>query len=254
MDCKFVRGRIEALTRNTDPRIKAHLILSENFSIAFLDRPEVRLNQSWAVGFSILEISKYIMQTLMYKAIKPEFNGRVSTILSDTDSWILVFPSPNTDSALSRLEHIMDFSNYDTSNKMFNGSVKNRTGYLKNEMPDDDIQEVVGVRSKTYAIKSKRTMSSRCKGVKEVARKKIPFDSFLNVIKNVEQQQVSQYTIQSKKHVNRLLKCHKIAFSSFDDKRHLLCAIHSVPYGSALIKYSKKIKACVFCANPDLLL
>lgn len=253
MDCKFVQTREQALIRNTDPRMKKHLILSEDLSIVFMNKKCVQLNQSWAVGFSILEISKYIMQTLMYKAVKPEFGGQVSTILSDTDSWILAFPTKTADVALKRLKDIMDFSNYDPSHRLFNSSVKNLTGYLKNEIPTDTISEVVGVRSKCYAVKTEKSMSSRCKGVKEATKNKIPFAAFVEAVKGMKIHSVTQYTIQSKSHVNRLMQCKKTAFSSFDDKRHLLCGIHSVPYGSRLIDDSKKINQCIFCAFPYML-
>lgn len=253
MDCKFVRNQKTAVRRNTDPRMKGHLIFSENLSVSFMTKKSVRLNQSWAVGFTILELSKYIMQSLMYDCVKPAFGGRVTTILSDTDSWILAVPTANSDQAVSALKKVMDFSNYPQSHPLYDSSVKNKTGYLKNEIPDDEITEVVGVRSKTYAVKTKKTMSSRCKGVKQSAKKKIPFESFVQCVKEFSEQHITQYTLQSKKHVNRLMKCNKIAFSSFDDKRHLLCGVHSVPYGSCLIEKSRSLGQCYFCVHPTLL-
>ena len=39
----------------------------------------------------------------------------------------------------------------------------------------------------------------------------------------------------------------KIAFTSLDDKRYQLCSIHSCPYGSVLVEYSKKYLSCYFC-------
>jgi len=253
MDCKFIRDRQKALEVNTDPRLKGHMSFSEDLSVAFLAKKNVRLNQSWAVGFCILEISKYIMQVLMYDRVKPAFDNRASVILSDTDSWILAVPSDSSEQALQKLDDIMDFSNYPKDHKLFNNSVKNCTGYLKNEIPDDEITEVVGVRSKCYAIKTKKTMSSRCKGVKETAKKTIPFEAFVKCVKGSHEENVTQFTIQSKKHQNRLMKCNRVAFSSFDDKRYLLCGVHSVPYGSALITKSKLLGACYFCIHPKTL-
>lgn len=253
MDCKFVRTRKDALRRNTDPRMKSQLIFNENLSIAFMRKKSQKLNQSWAVGFSILEISKFIMQSLMYIAVRPAFEGRVTTILSDTDSWILALPAGSADEAVEKMKSIMDFSNYASSHPLHSIKVKNRTGYLKNEMPGEEITEVVAVRSKTYAVKSEESVSSKCKGVKRVAKNKIPFSAFVKCVNETYQHSVTQHTIQSKKHTNRLMKCNKVAFSSFDDKRHLLCGVHSVPYGSAIIAMSRKMNQCFFCANPQLM-
>ena len=253
MDCKIVRNQKTALAYNTNPRLKANLIFSENLVVTFLRKSRVKLNQSWAVGFAILEISKYIMQSLMYKAVKPCFGGRVSTLLSDTDSWILVLPSSSSENAMTKLKDFMDFSNYPPDHHLFDSSVQNRTGFLKNELPGDEILEVVGIRSKTYAIKSEKTLNRCCKGVKKATKNRIPFSAFVACVKDMGIHHVEQYTIQSKKHINRLMRCQKIAFSSFDDKRHLLCGIHSVPYGSKIIEFSKKIKQCYFCKYPKML-
>jgi len=253
MDCKFVTDPQQCMKLNSDPRLKGQISFSESFSVAFMSKKTVKLDQSWAVGFSILEISKYIMQVLMYDKLKPVFGNRASVILSDTDSWILAVPSASADDAMEKLGDVMDFSNYPHDHKLYNARVKNRTGYLKNEIPDDDIVEVVGVRSKCYAIKTKKMMSSKCKGVKEAAKKKIPFEAFVRCVQGVTEESVTQFTIQSKKHINRLMKCNKVAFSSFDDKRHLLCGIHSVPYGSMLIKKSRQEGECYFCKHPTAL-
>ena len=253
MDVRFVQDRDAALRRNTDPRLKSSMILSENLTLAFMSKKEVRVNQSWAVGFTILELSKFIMQSLMYDVIKPEFGNRASVLLSDTDSWILALPTKNTCEAMARLNHIMDFSNYDSHHPLFDDSQKNQTGFLKNEMPNEDILEVVGIRSKTYAIRTDRSVDSRCKGVKQAAKKKLTFEDYKKCVQELHTQHVTQFSIQSKSHLNRLIETKKVAFSSFDDKRHLLCGIHSVPYGSVLIEKSIQMGACYFCANPTLL-
>ncbi len=254
MKAKFVSTRKTALAHNTNPRLKGNLIVSPALSIAFLRQEKVKLNQNWSVGFSILEISKFIMQSLMYKAVKPAFGRRVTTLLTDTDSWVLALPAKSEMEVMKKLKHVMDFSNFPSDHKLHDESVKNRTGFLKNEMPTNPIYEVVGVRSKTYAIRSGKSMESRCKGVKEAAKKRIPFEAYKKCVTDFCEQTVMQYSIQSKTHVNRLVKQNKVAFSSFDDKRYLLCGKHSVPYGSVVIKKSKKLGACYICKNPNLFL
>ena len=159
---------------------------------------------------------------------------------------------------MEKLHSIMDFSNYPQDHPLFNDAVKNKTGYLKNETPSQSITEVVGVRSKIYAYRAEsekeKAILRRCKGVKKSARDLIPFEKFLQcVLHSSNQYHVEQFSIQSKNHINRLTKIKKRAFSSFDDKRYLLCGIHSVPYGSKLIKKSQKIGKCFFCAYPKIL-
>lgn len=257
MDTYFVQNRTEALKRNTDPRFKASMILGEELSISFLAKKEERLNQLWNVGFAVLEISKWHMLKLFYKTIRPLFHGKASILVSDTDSYIAALGSPSVDHAISVLKDAghMDTSNYPVDHPLFSTANKNVPGLLKNECPNDDLVECVGVRSKTYAIRSKKSMDSRCKGVKKANRKLLLFDDFKKTVLGNDPKVVSvvQHTIQSKDHQNRLLRQEKVAMSSFDDKRYLaVCGIHSFPYGSRLIEQCEKFGACFFCKNPRL--
>lgn len=255
MDTLFVEDRKTALRKNTDPRFKGQMILEENLTIAFMAKKEVTLNQLWPVGFSILELSKAHMLSLFYKNIRPTFHGKASILLSDTDSFVLALGCPSVDAAISRLKDVMDTSNYPPDHYLYDASRKNVPGLLKNEMPMDDIIECVGVRSKVYALRTKKSFDSRCKGVKKAASKAIAFEDFRSTVLSATPKVVSitQYSIQSKNHVNQLMQITKTAMTSFDDKRSLApCGIHSFPYGSRLINVSKENGECFYCSNPQL--
>ena len=255
METHFVTDRSTALRRNTDPRLRGQMILGENLSVAFMAKKEQKLNQMWPIGFTILELSKAHMLDLFYNTIRPAFNGRASVLLSDTDSFVLALPTRTVDEAVTTLKHVMDFSNYAQDHPLYDPSKKNVPGLLKNESPGDDIIECVAVRSKVYALRSAKTFDSRCKGVKKSVRKAIPFEEFKSTVLAPEPKMVTvtQFCIQSKKHVNRLMKITKTAMTSFDDKRSLAdCGIHTFPYGSRFIELSAEIGECFFCANPQL--
>lgn len=255
MDVRFCFDGDSAVRRNTDPRHRGHLSLSEDLSMAFQAKSAQKMNQSWSVGLSILEISKWIMQRNMYYTIKPTFGGRVGISLTDTDSWVIIVEAANEDEVVEKLLPIMDTSNYPSEHKFYKPDRKNRLGYLKNELPCENILEVVAVRSKCYAIRTANSLHAKCKGVKRQQRDRIPFDIFKETVTGGEpvQHEITQYTLQGKNHVNRLLQQRKVAFSSFDDKRHLLCSRHSVPYGSKIIRMSEEAGQCFFCANPSML-
>ena len=132
---------------------------------------------------------------------------------------------------------------------------KNKLGLLKNEIPNDVLMEYVGVRSKTYALMTLgQMMTSRAKGVSKCYRQKIPFESYRDCVLNISKVTVRQVGLQSKNHVNMLVESTKTGFSSLDDKRWLLCKIHSVPYGSKLIEYQKLNNgACYLCQFPHII-
>ena len=260
MDCRFNYGDVKAVERFSDPLFKGFLICGEDFSVSFHQKKSVQMKQSWAVGFAILELSKYVMQDLLYNILKPRFCGELSVLMSDTDSWVFVAPAPSPDEIVYKIRDVMDFSNYSEKSVLFNPSRKNQLGFLKNEVSRDTITKFAGLRSKTYAfVTASNLTENRAKGVKKVYKKKIKFEDYTKCLESMSALSVRQVCIQSKDHVNMIIESTKIAFSSFDDKRFLMCPIHSTPYGSYLIReYMMRLEAgskiaCFFCANPNIL-
>jgi len=252
LDCKFNFTRQQAIRRNTNPRLNGTMICDDDFSISFFQKKAAKLNQCWAVGFSILELSKYIMQGLYYEKIKPAFNNEVSVLMSDTDSWILVVNEPSADQAISKIKKIMDLSNYPPSHALFKGGRKNKVGYLKNELPTQEIRRCVMLRSKVYMFETfEGGKGIKCKGVRNSAKKHITMEKFINCLTSVDLTEISQYSIRAKNHINMIVESRKIAFSSYEDKRFLLCPLHSVPYGSIFIRHFKETGDCYLCNNPN---
>lgn len=254
MDCKFNYCGENLMRQVTDPLYKGFLLCGEDFSVTFHKKRDLHMKQSWAVGFSVLELSKFAMQRTYYETLAPRFNGRLSTLMTDTDSWVLATPTCAPDETVGRLADVMDCSNYEPSHPLHDMGRKNRVGYLKNEVPKDEIVKFIGIRSKTYAFKTRAdVVDSRAKGVKRCYKRKITFEDYQRVLKEISEVRVVQNLIQSKNHQNMLVRSEKVAFSSFDDKRYLLCPIHSTPYGSVIIGVSKREGMCYFCKRPNLL-
>lgn len=246
MDCKFERTEERAIANASSPLYKGTMICGEDLTISFHKKKTLFMRQSWAVGFSILEISKCIMYDHYYNNIQPIFGvGNVAVLMSDTDSFLLKIKGCKVDDVVSQLAPVMDFSNYDPNHPFFDDKRAKMPGLLKNEMPKCKILEVVALKPKTYALRTdKNDVKTTCKGVVGSVREKIPFEAFRECIRELKAHEVTQYTINSKNHINRLLQSRRIAFTSLDDKRHQTCAIHSTPYGSAFIQ---KDNTCFFC-------
>ena len=255
MECIFNRSEKEALVRNSSPLFQGFQILGEELSVSYLKKSEVKMKQSWAIGFSILELSKYVMQSSFYEHVKPKLED-VSVLMSDTDSWVLHAKQDSSDKLIETLgESFMDCSNYDESHRLFSTHNKAVVGKFKNEVPKTSIKRFVGIRAKSYAFDtaSGEDDTRKCKGIKKSKVRKLHFEDYQNCLSSVGSLEVQQNQLRSYNHENRLITCKKQAFSSFDDKRYLLCGVHSVPYGSRLIKDFEKTGVCYFCRRPDLL-
>ena len=205
------------------------------------------------MGFSILELSKLVMQELYYETIQPAFGKDGCTVLmSDTDSFLLEVRAGSVDEAVSRIEGVMDFSNYPKYHPLYDPSRAKALGYLKNEVPSSLITNYVGLKSKTYMLLTEDGQKQvRAKGVKKSHQASIKFEQMMDCIRGMKGHTVQSHFIRSKEHVIRLIKGRQIAFSSFDDKRYLLCPVHSVPYGSWMQEESDLIDSatpyCHFC-------
>lgn len=253
MDCKFINTEERSLKVASDPHFKGFMIAGENISISFHTKKKVVLNQSFAIGFSILELAKYFMFKTYYLDMKNLLKCPMSVIFSDTDSVLLHTPIEDSDDVVKACEPIMDCSNYDSSHPLHDKSKEKVVGFLKNEEAKNKIEKFVGIRSKTYAYRKRsKKVESRAKGVGKASKRRLSFRNYEECIETICAQQVTQFRLGSKNHQIQLYKSKKVAFSSFDDKRYLLCPIHSVPYGSRLIQESERWGQCHFCrtGNP----
>lgn len=236
-----------------NPRFSNMKIMSENLVAIFLKQATVNLNKAYPIGFTILERSKDFMFNQFYKVIRPrlEADGTdVQVIFSDTDSFGLALKSRKRNADhFKQLSKIFDFSNYPSTSPKFSRRHASKLGFWKDELQGEEMKEFVGLRSKTYAyLLEGDVLRSKCKGVKKAYKKTIDFQRFKDCIEGFSKTVVKQYHIRSTDHVIKTLQVQKTCFSSFDDKRYLMpCGVHSVPYGSKLIKLAEQQKHCVFC-------
>jgi hypothetical protein len=253
MNAHFNTSEEEVLRKVSSPLFKGIVVCDEDLTITYHRKKEIHLKQSWAVGFSVLEISKYVMQSLFHDVLRARFPaGSMSLVMSDTDSFLLALKASDETEVMEKLSDHMDFSNLPAGHPLRSDVRKKAPGFLKNEVPSSQIVEVVALKSKCYAYSTASgERKNVAKGVAHAAKRKIPLESFAACIDAMQRYEVEQKTIRSKDHVNQVIRTRKVAFSSFDDKRYMTCAVHSVPYGSCLIDLPEFRDKCYFCARPD---
>jgi hypothetical protein len=255
MTASLARSENEAVRHTSHPLFKGAIILDKDFSVSIRNKSSVMLDSNYALGFAVLELSKLIMQKLFYRRIRPAMRNRVTVLMSDTDSFLMAVEKASPDEAMAALSSCTDTSNYDRSHPLFSEKRKAKPGFLKNESPSEEIARFAGIRSKSYAFQTRRQTDVRkAKGIHRRYLPKIAFEDYARCLKTIDRVEVTQRNIVSKKHRILLQRQDRVAFSSFDDKRYLLCSTHSVPYGSYLIKKSQRLGQCYFCRHPNLLI
>ena len=257
VDCKICIDEIPCRKSISSPRFSNMKIISEELVIVFMKRATVMLNKPFPIGFTILEKSKHFMYQQYYEIIKPAL-GNCQVLMSDTDSLVLAVETNKKKNNLRKLKEIIDFSNYPLDSKHYDSKNKNELGFWKDELQGNVMNEFCGIRSKTYAFsitekKKKQVLHSKCKGITKSYKKKIGLAEYKKCLKSFAKVSITQFQIRAKSHKIFTAKVNKLAFSSFDDKRYLMnCGIHSLGYGSCLIKDNNETCNFCECYNPLL--
>lgn len=257
---KFCRSKKEAKKWISNARFAGLSVISKDLVVVFLKQEKIVMNKAYAIGFSILDLSKEFMYREYYTKLLPTLKGKCEVFFSDTDSLgITVYECKNP---IKKLAAFIDFSNYPETHPLFNETIKNQLGYWKDEMQGNFLKRFAGVRSKTYALdivkfrgKNRQNQQnsltrSTCKGITKSYKKILRFDDFKRCVSEPSQTQVvTQFHIRSKQHNLSTFQVRKLAFSSFDDKRYITaCGIHSLPYGSKYIPLLlKNDNTCALC-------
>ena len=163
--------------------------------------------------------------------------------MTDTDSFL--FKVSNAKKFYQDFLPHMDFSNYPSEHKMFSKENKAKLGYFKDEMcGQQKCLEFIGLRSKCYSMKLQDVTTNNvedkkiCKGVGRVAIKNdMKFEHYKKCLLESIVLRRKFYSIRSVKHQLKTVAINKLALSYVDTKRWIFdCGIHSVPYGSYLIR------------------
>ena len=105
------------------------------------------LNIPVFVGFTVLELSKWLMYDFYYSFIKKHFDAEL--LFTDTDSLTYEIKSENVYEEFFKWK---DFSNYSKDSKFFDETNKKVIGKMKDESEGKIIGEFVGLKSKMYSM------------------------------------------------------------------------------------------------------
>lgn len=129
---KVCRSKEEFLTVVSRKTYKRHIIVNSDLVIAMSRKTTIYMNKPFYVGFSVLDISKYIMYFYYYYILKTHFPGdHSSAIYSDTDSFILKLKSSDINKDLKHLENTFDFSNLPLEHPLYDTTRKSKLFMLK---------------------------------------------------------------------------------------------------------------------------
>ena len=239
-----VRNRINFMLVNdklkhkkliSKPNYQDTMIFDENLCGVLLGKNEVKADKPIYCGFSILDLSKYLMYDFFYNVLKKNFPD-VKLLMTDTDSFI--YSVQTSDEEYDKfMENNLDFfdtSDFPKDHKFYSDKNKKVIGKMKYETNENEISEFCGLGSKqyTYTIKNDDENHSRNKGTKKHLAAAMNIEKYKEVLFNKKCLFVEQQTFKTVKHEILTISQLKLSLNHYDDKNYILDdGITTIPYG-----------------------
>ena len=119
---KFVNNKKDFLKYTSKPTFVTHKLFNKNFAAIHEINQVLVLNKPIYVGFTVLDLSKWLMYYFRYNFIKKNFNAKL--LFTDTDSLTYEIKSENVYQEFYKWKDLFDFSNYSKDSKFFDDTNK----------------------------------------------------------------------------------------------------------------------------------
>ena len=184
-------------------------IFGKSYAAIHEIKPVSMLNKPIYVGFTVPELSKWLMYDFHCSFIKNHFDAEL--LFTDTDSLTYEIKSEDVYEEFFKHKHLFDFSNYPKDSKFFDQANKKVIGKMKDDSEGKIIDEFVGLKLKMHSMLSDDGKESNtAKGVNIATE----FDEFKDTLFNKKVLRHKMNRIQSEKHRLGTYEINKISLSS----------------------------------------
>ena len=184
INVRLVNNEKDFLKYTSRPTHITHKIFGKNYAAIHEIKPVLTLNKPIYVGFTVLELSKWLMYDFHYSFIKKHFDAEL--LFTDTDSLTYEIKSKDVYEEFFKHKHLFDFSNYPKDLKFFDETNKKVISKMKDESEGKITDEFVGLKSKMYSMKNiDGKWSNTAKGVNIATE----FNEFKDTLFNKENNQ-----------------------------------------------------------------
>ena len=247
-DVRLITNGRQHRLYTSKPQFKKFQIISDDLVTVELIKPEIKLNKAIYCGMSILDISKHRMYDFHYNYIKKNFPD-AKLCFTDTDSLLYLLNTNDIYESLEKIKDQLDLSKYPSNHPLHDTSHKDIPGFFKDETRGIPPKQYCGLRSKSYSLlieddeealalygmkkyKNFKKQKLATAGIRSSVHKKLSHDKFLKVLRENSCFDITQYTINSKKHNLYTLKKTRTGLSALDIKRYILDdGVSTIPYG-----------------------
>lgn len=198
--------------------------IDSNNCVIKLDGDEIVLDKPTYIGACVTEYAKLHMYKIFYDKLPRMFN-KVELVYTDTDSFIVRVEHYDNMSPEKLFQHIEE------CDPTFIGS---KGGQLKSETGMDLIDEVIALRSKVYAYRTKSgKIGKRAKGTTTAAQEKeLDWETYKRALIELRAIPTANMQFVRKGFQIRTFEMMKVSLSANDGKRQILSdGIHTHAWG-----------------------
>ena len=162
INVRLVKNAKDYLKYVSKPTFISQKIFNKKFANIHESKPVLVLNKPIYVGFTVLELTRYLMYDFHYNFIKKQFDANF--LFTDTDSLTYEIKSEDVYKESFKNKRILDFSEYRPN--FFNSTNHKVIGKMKDELKGISINKFVRFKPKMYSIISEEGKEvSTAKGV-----------------------------------------------------------------------------------------
>ena len=142
INVRFVNNKKDFLKYTSRPTYVTHKLFNKNFAAIHEIKPVLILNKPIYVGFTVLDLSKWLMYYFHYNFIKKNFSAKL--LFTDTDSLTYKIKSDNVYKEFYKQKDLFDFSNYSTDSEIYDDTNKKVIGKMKVDYSSAIIDQFIG--------------------------------------------------------------------------------------------------------------
>ena len=154
-----------------------------------MKKTEVKMNKPVYLGFSILEISKTLINEFFYDYIKPKYQNNGKLCYMDTDSCIINIKTEYFyENIANDIEKIFDTLNYQVNRPLPKEKNKKVIGLMKDELGEKIMTDFAALRPKTFSyLMDDGKSDKKAKGTKKyVIKRRLKFNDYKDYLLNNE--------------------------------------------------------------------
>ena len=148
---RLVNNEKEFLKYTSKPTYITRKLFGRDYTAIHEIKPILILNKPTCIGFTVLDLSKWLMYDFHYNFIKKNFDAKL--LFTDADSLTYEIKSESIYEEFFKWKDLFDLSNYLKNSRFFDGTNKKVIGKMKDKFGGIIVGEFVGLKSKIYSIK-----------------------------------------------------------------------------------------------------